>query len=179
MNATTQKLPAGSPEAQLLEACCAQLEAELERQTGVLESCTEQGRAARARDIESLEVATRELARRSEDALRAERDRFALMTRIEGHFGIAPGQFKLSMLIARAPEPWRARLAQLQVGLRETLVATRRLLDANGRFMREGARSANRILFDFIGAAAPAEAYTSDGRQPNSKSLSAVLNVAG
>jgi hypothetical protein len=171
--------PAASPEAQLLEACCAQLEAELQRQTRVLESCTEQGRAARARDIESLELATRELSRRTEDALRAECDRLALTARLERHFEIAPGEFKLSALIARAPEPWRGRFVRLQAGLRETLAATRRLVDANGRFMREGARSTDRIMAEFLGAAVSTEAYDSDGRRPGANSVSAGLNVAG
>lgn len=176
---TPHATPAASPEAQLLEACCTQLEAELTRQTRVLESCVEQGRAARARDIESLDLATRELAQRTEDALRAERDRFGLTSRLERHFEIAPGEFKLSAVVALAPEPWRGRLQRLQIGLRETLASTRRLVESNGRFMREGARSADRIMTEFFGAAASETAYDSDGRQPGSRSNPAVLNVAG
>jgi hypothetical protein len=139
----------------------------------------EQGRAARTRDIESLELATRVLSERTAEAVHAERERFALAARLERHLGLGPGEFRLSLLVARAPEPWRSRVSALQVSLREVIASTRALVDANGRYMRDGARTANRIVASLMGAAAPVSSYDSDGRQPDSGALCAVLNVAG
>lgn len=170
-----------SREAQLLDQCCAQLESELARQVRVLEAVKEQGRAARARDLAALDRVTRDLATMAADGLRAEGERQALSARLATHFKINPTDVKVSTLIAHAPEPWRARLMQAQLKLKEALAILQRLVQSNGRFLRDGVRTADRILSDVFGAAtAPAQAYESDGRQPERpESVSAVLNVAG
>ncbi len=180
VNSASPKAEHGPNEVRLLEACCVQLEKELNRQTRVLEVCKEQGRAARARDIESLDQATRSLATLIQDGIRSEGERMALTARLAALFGMTPAEFRLSALINRAPEPWHGRLTRSQSALKETLAATRRLVDANGRYLRDGARTADRILAEVFGAATRAEAYDAEGRQPGrGDGVPAVLNVAG
>lgn len=168
-------------EAQLLEQCCAQLEAELGRQRRVLEAMKEQGRSARARDLATLDRVTRELSVMGTEGLRAEGERQALTARLAAHFNMPVADVKISTLIARAPEPWRTRLAQTQLNLKEVLAVVQRLVQANGRFLRDGVRTVDRILGDVFGTApTQAQAYESDGRQPDRpERISAVLNVAG
>jgi hypothetical protein len=169
-----------SREAMLLDQCCAQLESELARQLRVLEAVKEQARSARARDLATLDRVTRELGTMAADGLRAEGERQALSARLAAHFKIAPAEVKISALVARVPDPWRGRLMQTQATLKETLAIIQKLVQSNGRFLRDGVRAADRILADVFGAPAQAEAYGSDGRQPaRPDSVSAVLNVAG
>jgi len=178
--ATASTIERNSNEARLLETCCIQLERELGRQVQVLEACKEQGRAARARDIASLDQATRALAALMQEGIRAEGERLAVTARLAAVFSIAPAEFRLSALIARAPETWRARLMRSQSALKETLATTRRLLDANGRYLRDGARSADRILNEVFGAASRAAEYDAEGQRPGrGEGMPAVLNVAG
>jgi len=166
-------------QARLLDSCCAQLETELARQARVLELCKEQGRAARARDIDALDRATRALTALAQDGIRAEGERLAMTARLGAAFGISAAEFRMSALIARAPEPWRARLVRTQAALKDTLTSTRRLVDANGRHLRDGMRSAERILAEVFGAAPQVEAYDADGQRPSRDGAPAVLNVAG
>lgn len=170
---------AATAQVRLLETCCAQLESELARQARVLEACKEQGRAARAGDIPALERATRALAALLHEGIRAEGDRLAVMARLSTAFGLG-ADTKLSALAVRAPEQFRNRLLRVQLGLKETLAATRRLLESNGRFLREGARTADRILNDVFGAVAQAAEYNAEGQRPGrAEGSPALLNVAG
>lgn len=176
-----QDIKTAAREAQLLEQCCTQLEAELGRQRRILEAMKEQGRAARANDLAALDRVTREMSVMVAEVLRAEGERQALSARLAVHFSMPVSEVKVSALMARAPEPWRARLAQAQRNLKEVLAVIQRLVRSNGRFLRDGVRTADRILNEVFGAA-PAEgpAYESDGTQPErSERISAVLNVAG
>lgn len=174
------RIEQGPHEARLLEACCLQLETEVNRQARVLDVCKEQGRAARARDLELLDQTTRSLAVLVQDGIRVEGERLALAARLVAVFELPPAEFRLSTLIARAPEPWRARLVRSQAALKEILSATRRLADANGRYLRDGARCADRILAEVFGAATRAAAYDAEGQRPSREdNAPAVLNVAG
>lgn len=170
---------AAAAQARLLEACCAQLEKELARQTGVLEACKEQGRAARAGDIPALEQATRSLTLLLQEGIRAEGERLTIMARLAGAFGLN-ADVNLSALAMRAPEQFRNRLLRIQVSLKETLATTRRLVDSNGRHLREGARTADRILNEVFGAVARAAEYNAEGQRPGrAEGAPALLNVAG
>lgn len=167
-------------EAQLLDQCCAQLESELARQERVLVAMKEQGRAARAQDLSALDRVTRELATMATEGLRAEGERQALSARLAAHFKMNPADVKVSALIARVPDPWRGRLVQTQLKLKEALAIIQKLVRSNGRYLRDGVRTADRILAEVFGAPSSAKAYDSDGRQPaRDESISAVLNVAG
>lgn len=168
-------------EAQLLEQSCTQLEAELSRQRRILDAMKEQGRAARAQDLATLDRVTREMAVMVAEGLRADGERQALSARLAAHFNMPVADVKVSALVARVQDPWRARLVQTQRNLKEVLAVIQRLVRSNGRFLRDGARTADRILNEVFGAApAEASAYESDGRQPDrSERVSAVLNVAG
>ena len=180
MSSALPKTEQPSNEARLLESCCAQLERELSRQKRVLDTCKEQGRAARARDVESLDQATRELAVLIQDGIRTEGERLALTARLVAVFGISPAEFRLSAVIARAPEPWRGRLVRSQSALKETLVVTRRLVDSNSRYFRDGVRSAEGILAEVFGAASRSAEYDAEGQRPaHADRAPAVLNVAG
>jgi hypothetical protein len=80
----------------------------------------------------------------------------------------------------RAPEQFRNRLLRIQIGLKETLATTRRLVDSNGRHLREGARTADRILNEVFGAVARAAEYNAEGQRPGrAEGAPALLNVAG
>ncbi len=163
-----------------MESVCLQLETELSRQARVLGACKEQGRAARARDIDSLDQATRSLAALIQEGIRSEGERLALTARAVAVFGMGPAEFQLSALIVRAPEPWRARLARAQAALKGTLATTRRLVDANGRYLRDGLRTADRILAEVFGAGSRAAEYDAEGQRPDrGDGVPAVLNVAG
>lgn len=179
--ASPDKSTAASREAQLLDQCCAQLESELARQVRVLAAMKEQGLAARARDLDTLDRVTRELATMAADGMRAEGERQALSARLAAHFKMSPADVRISALIACAPEPWRGRLMTTQLKLKESLAIVQRLVQSNGRFLRDGVRTSDRILADVFGAGvAPGKAYESDGRQPaRPDTVSAVLNVAG
>lgn len=160
--------------------CCAALEAELDRQRRVLDLCKEQGRAARARDIESLETATRELVEVMEDVIEAEHVRHAAVRAVVDAHALNPEAQNLSGLIDLAPEPWHERLKQCQIDFKNVMHATQSVVRANRRFMRYGARSAERLLTELFGREEQAGAYTSDGAERGSApSEAALLNTAG
>lgn len=179
MTATTaQTRTAAQDEA--LERCCAALEAEIARQDRVLALCQEQGRAARVRDIDALEVASRELANTMNSVLRAEATRIAAVLDAARGLGLSPAHLRLSSLIARAPDPWRTRLSDLQRRLRTVVGITQSVVEANGRFLSDGARTAERLLAEVLGEEPAPNAYDRDGRSPaRNPQLNALLNVAG
>ncbi len=165
---------------QALDRCCAALDAEILRQDRVLALCQEQGRAARTRDIDALEAASRDLAKTMDTVLRAEAIRLAAVMDAARGLGLSPEDLRLSRLIGRAPEPWRTRLAELQRRLKSVVTVTQRVVEANGRYLFDGARTAERLLAEVIGEAAAPEAYTREGRSPSTKPKAhALLNVAG
>jgi hypothetical protein len=115
-----------------------------------------------------------------QDGIRTEGERHALTERLAAMFAISPADFRLSALTVRAPQPWSERLSRLQSGLKETLKITRRLVDANARYFRDGARSAEGILAEVFGAAARSAEYDAEGqRSSHADRAPAVLNVAG
>ncbi len=164
-----------------LERCCAALESEIARQDRVLEICQVQGRAARLRDVDGLESATRDLAASMEGVLRAEAERMAAVMDAARGLGLAPDDLRLSRLIARAPDPWRTRLQDIQRRLKTVVGVTQRVVEANGRYLREGARTAERLLGEVIGEEpASPNRYDRDGRTPSARTPgAALLNVAG
>jgi hypothetical protein len=165
---------------QALERCCAVLEAEISRQDRVLALCQEQGRAARLHDIDALEAASRALADTMNSVLRAEATRVAAVMDAARGLGITPEHLRLSSLIGHAPDPWRSRLADLQRRLRTVVGVTQSVVEANGRFLRDGARTAERLLAEVLGEEMVPNAYDREGRSPARKpQLNALLNVAG
>jgi hypothetical protein len=173
-------MPATARGEAALERCCAALEAECVRQDRVLAICQEQGRAARRRDVDALEAATQELAGAMQDVLRAEARRVATVLDAARGLGVPPEDVRLTRLIAAAPEPWRERLADVRRRLRTVVGITKRVVEANGRFIREGARTADRLLQEVLGDTPASKAYGRDGRAPASDpAANALLNVAG
>lgn len=167
-------------EVSALERCCVALNAEIGRQSRVLDLCREQGRAASARDIEALDSATRQLAEAIALSIHAEGERFAAVMDAARGLGVAPQDIKLSCLIGAAPEPWRGRLADIRLRLKTVVSVTQRVVDSNARYFRDGARVADRLLAEVVGEASEPEAYSRDGRSPAAKpALNALLNVAG
>ena len=179
MNTTTAQTWTAAQE-QALERCCVALEAEIARQDRVLDLCQEQGRAARLRDIPALETASRELASTMNSVLRAEATRVAAVMDAARGLGLTPADLRLSRLIGHAPEPWRARLSDLQRRLRTVVGVTQSVVEANGRFLRGGARTAERLLAEVLGEEPAPNAYDREGRSPaRNPQLNALLNVAG
>jgi hypothetical protein len=163
-----------------LERCCDSLEAEVGRQTQILQLCERQGEAARARDIDALESATRELTEVMNAVLRAEPGRLATIADAARGLGVPPQDLRLSRLIHDAPEPWRARLADIRRRLKTVVAVTQRVVEANARHFRESGRTADRLLAEVLGDAAPVAAYTREGRQPHARpAANALFNVAG
>ncbi len=162
------------------ERCCEALEAELDRQRRVLELCKEQGRAARARDIESLESATRELVGLMERVVQAEHARHAAVRAVVEAYGLDEASQNLSGLVGLAPAPWHDRLKQCQREFKTVVRSTQRVVGANRRYLRHGARATDRLLAELFGRHDQAGAYTRDGaEQAKAPSEAALLNTAG
>lgn len=173
--------PANPMQEQALDRCCIALEAEIARQNRVLELCHEQSRAARLRDVDALEAANRDLANSMKEVLRAEAERMAAVMDAARGLELAPENLQLSRIISRAPEPWRARLLDIQRRLKTVVTVTQRVVEANGRYLRDGARTAERLLAEVIGDTAQGtNAYDRGGRAPGARvGANALLNVAG
>lgn len=162
------------------EGLCDALERELDRQARVLELCQEQGRAARARDIESLDALTRELVDLMESVIGAEHARHLAVRRVLAHYGLSEGDHNLSSLIALAPATWRGRLKACRLELRSVLQATQCVARANRRYLQQGARTADRLLAGLFGRETRNETYGRAGDAPaQAQSGPAVLNTAG
>lgn len=163
-----------------LERCCAVLEAEIERQEHVLDICREQGRAARARDIDALESATRDLARAVNSVMHAEAERIAVIADSARGLGIVPHDLRLSRLVRLAPQPFRSRLIGIQRRLRTVVSVTRHVVEANGRLFFESVRTADSLMAQLLGEAPRPDTYSRDGRNPNAPPrANALLNLAG
>ena len=150
-----------------LDQLCAHFDAELARQSDVLDACRAQGEAMRAHDMESLDAASKGLIVLMEDALAAEKERLRLLREVVGPLQLGPEHQTLTELIAAAPEPWRSRMQAFQTEIREVLGATRSEVRRHAGFLRRAGRILDRSVSAIIGCAPEeGDAYDRDGKEP-------------
>lgn len=151
-----------------LDALCANLEQELERQETVLSLTRAQGEAAKAHELDALEARTRALIVLMEDSFLAEKDRHAIL---EGLLPILPqdrDKQTLSELIRLSADPWSRRLGEFQVRLKEVLVGTQAVVRENAVYMRRALRVLNSTFRAFNGTdGAPRGGYDAEGLEPS------------
>ena len=149
-----------------LEQLCTALEEELERQQNVLSVCVAQGQAARAHDLEMLEVKTLSLNRLLTDFVDGERKRADRTVAAARALGLDGDELRLSELIDVAPEPWKGRLTRTRKRLRTTLTKTRQTVLDNNAVIRRSlsvVSDALESLVDCFPAAPHAGGYTARG----------------
>lgn len=156
---------------ELLDALCAYFEQELERQELVLELCVAQGRAARAHDTEYLEANTAALDRVIHEAIRAEKDRLAVVQALVGLLSLPPDRQNLSSLIGLATEPWAQRLAFYQERLQDTLGKVRVVVRENAPLLRRSLRIVGNTLRSLEICAASGARYNAHGEERSSAGM--------
>jgi len=154
------------PEA--LDRLCAHFDAELERQRAVLAATMTQGEAARSRDLEALQEATKALLVLMEQALEAERERLTLVHLIVTGFALNEPHQTLSGLIERAPEPWSSRMGVFQTEIREVLRETQEHVRKDSNYLRRSGRILERSVRSVLGQPEQAgDAYDKEGNEPD------------
>ncbi|HEO70394.1 MAG TPA: flagellar protein FlgN [Candidatus Hydrogenedentes bacterium] len=124
----------------LLDALCASLEDEVERQQTALALCRAQAKALCAQDTEYLEAKTHALELVMAESEEASASRQVLLADIAGRCGLEEDWVNLSALIRCAPEPWRRRLAQCQREVQTVLREIRGVVRANAGLLRASMR---------------------------------------
>lgn len=164
----------------ILDKLCALFDEELDRQTAVNRMCAAQGKAARDTDLQGMDAHTQGLVVLMEDALSAEKTRIALLQWIVNHFSLPEKEHTLTDLIAVVPQPWRDRMKEFQLNIRDILAETQEIVTANERFMQ----GASQKLDDSIQQAVEhvtgkPEGYNPAGMEANEQQLPALLNTLG
>jgi uncharacterized protein YigA (DUF484 family) len=163
----------------LLDRLCVYFDAELERQENVLAICRAHGDAAKALDVDVIDKRTEALALVLAEAARAERERIEIVRALTESISDEPQAWSLSALIATVPNPWRRRLAEAQVRIRETVAESQTTIASNAYVMRRALRTVNGAIDTVLGPA-NAASYTPAGESPETQTRqAALLNTQG
>ena len=119
-----------------LDTLCAVLDDELERQETVLAVLEAQQEAIRVQDIEELEARTEALGELIREAVQADVERQCVLRQVVEHFDLPEERQTMTDLIAVAPEPWRSRMQDFQVQVRDVVKKTQEFARANRRVLR-------------------------------------------
>lgn len=148
----------------LFAALCEVFEDELERQRNVLDVCLAQGAAARARDAAHLETKTAALAILIQEVVDAESRRMDIVRQLVAQCGLPEERQTLSALIDAAPEPWKARMRDMQKEIRKVLESVKRTVQENDVLIKKSIANVNRAMHALVECAAPApRGYTAHG----------------
>jgi hypothetical protein len=162
-----------------LENLCVVFEEELERQETVLRLCQLQETAIRGRDPQRLAELTASLNLVLQEAAAAEAGRHRAARAVVEGLGLDAAQHTLSAVVAAAPQPWQARLAELQARLREVMAASALATKQNGRVMRRLLSTCNETLRALQGGEASPGYSTAGAPLAPAHRSAALLNQAG
>jgi len=146
-----------------LEALCDVFQDELDRQETLLSLTRSQGQAALMHDVEMIEAKTEAIQNLIRDAKEAEETRVRLVGQVVDSLRLPHEQQTLTHLIAASPEPWKRRMAEFQVRLREVLEDTRLAVRSNNLVMRRSLQIVNEALGVLV-ACVPASRGQYDAR---------------
>ena len=130
----------------LLDALCALLDDELERQENMRIVALSQRDAAYARDSVNLEARTQAMHLLVLETLEVEKKRINLVTEIVRMLEIPPTMQTLTGLIALAPQPWSDRLAYFQKRFNAVIQETRSIIRENNKFISLNLRRIDQVL---------------------------------
>lgn len=134
---------------ELFTTLCEIFDDELERQRNVLDVCLAQGAAARARDVQHLEVKTAALAILIQEAVEAEAHRMDIVQRVVERYRLPVEEQTLSGLIAVAPEPWKSRMRDFQKEIRRVLESVKKVVRENEAIIRQSIDHVNQAVNTF------------------------------
>jgi flagellar biosynthesis/type III secretory pathway chaperone len=147
-----------------MKELCDMLDDEIERQQNVGSVCIAQHDALCARDVELIDARNTALELLARDAELEANERQATVFRIAKALGLAPERTRLRDLAAHAPEPWKARLSDRRVALREVVQSNQRMVRRNQLIASKSRAIADdwrKALFEHLGESGPA--YRGDG----------------
>ncbi len=125
------------------------LDKELERQESLREACQNLKSAIRVRDLEQVQAGTQTIESLVRDTVRSEQDRLRIAKKAVDVLGIARDRATMSELVIAAPQPWSARLADLQERLRSVMTDTARFVRENSALLRKSLRIFGNVLDEF------------------------------
>lgn len=152
-----------------MKILCDLLDDEIERQQNVGSVCVAHHEALCARDIDAIDARNAALELLARDSALEAGARQAVVAKISNGFGLAPERTRLRDLAAHAPEPWKTRLTERRVALRDVVESNQRLVRRNEMIVKKSRTIADawrETLFEHIGESGPA--YRDDGHTPPS-----------
>ncbi len=163
-----------------LEKLCGVFEDELERQENVLRLCLLQEEAVMQRDSARLTTHTQALNLLLNETAAAEAERLRIAREAVASLGLEEGHQSLSGVIAHAPEPWRARLADIQSQLKAVMGEASVVVRRNNRLMRRMLSTSSDTLRKLAGDHGPSSGYSTLGAPlAERQGAPALLNQAG
>lgn len=162
----------------LLEKLAVLLEEELDRQRRVLEALKAQHAAIGAQDPRDLQEQTKALRTLTRESAKGEARRMLLMRQVGHLIGLEEDELRMSRLLAKVPEEWRARLEFYQSELKGIVMETQRVLHSNNRVIQGSLRHLEGVFMRPSGVPRR-EGYTAQGHQTTAQLTPVLLNQEG